>query len=129
MHFLEEMNWEMVQYWVNNALHLLSENLEDVNVTDSVNLRAVILDILLEVNEHDAYSHIVMNNALSKYQYLDKNERAFITRLAGGTIEKQIELDYIIDSFSKTKTAIFLFEIKILTQHKHRIWAVIKAIQ
>ena len=26
MHFLEEMNWEMVQYWVNNALHLLSEN-------------------------------------------------------------------------------------------------------
>ncbi|SEV91445.1 16S rRNA (cytosine967-C5)-methyltransferase [[Clostridium] fimetarium] len=93
----------MVQYWVNNALHLLSENLEDVNVTDSVNLRAVILDILLEVNEHDAYSHIVMNNALSKYQYLDKNERAFITRLAGGTIEKQIELDYIIDFFSKTK--------------------------
>ena len=26
MHFLEEMTWEMVQYWVNNALHLLSEN-------------------------------------------------------------------------------------------------------
>lgn len=74
-------------------------------MTDSVNLRAVVLDILLEVNEHDAYSHIVMNGALNKYQYLDKNERAFITRLAGGTIEKQIELDYIIDSFSKTKTA------------------------
>jgi len=74
-------------------------------VTDSVNLRAVILDILLEVNEHDGYSHIVMNGALSKYQYLDKNERAFITRLSGGTIEKQIELDYIINLFSKTKTA------------------------
>ncbi len=74
-------------------------------MTDSVNLRAVVLDILLEVNEHDNYSHIVINGALSKYQYLDKNERAFITRLAEGTIEKQIELDYIIDSFSKTKTA------------------------
>ena len=89
----------------NGILYGKLSYLEDIIVTDSVNLRAVILDILLEVNEHDAYSHIVINGALSKYQYLDKNERAFITRLAGGTIEKQIELDYIIDQFSKTKTA------------------------
>lgn len=74
-------------------------------MTDSVNLRAVVLDILIDVNEHDSYSHLVINGALNKYQYLDKNERAFITRLAEGTIEKQIELDYIIDNFSKTKTA------------------------
>lgn len=74
-------------------------------MTDSVNLRAVVLDILLEVNEHDSYSHIVINGALNKFQYLDKNERAFITRLAEGTIEKQIELDYIIDCFSKTKAS------------------------
>lgn len=73
--------------------------------TNSVNLRAVVLDILMEVNENGSYSHIVINAALAKYQYLDKNERAFITRLAEGTIEKQIELDYIIDSFSKTKTS------------------------
>lgn len=71
-------------------------------MTNSVNLRAVVLDILTEINEHDAYSHLVIHQALTKYQYLDKNERAFITRLSSGTIEKQIELDYIINSFSKT---------------------------
>ncbi len=67
-----------------------------------VNLRNVVLDILLELNKPESLSHIVIGNALAKYQYLDKQERSFITRLAQGTIERQIELDYIIDAFSKT---------------------------
>lgn len=70
-------------------------------MSESVNLRAVVLDILLEVNEQEAYSHLVLNNALTKFQYLDKNERAFITRLSQGTIEKLIYLDYVINSYSK----------------------------
>lgn len=74
-------------------------------MTNSVNLREVVLDILLEVNENGMYSHVVMNNALKKYQYLEKSERAFITRIAEGTIERQITIDYIIDMFSKVKTA------------------------
>ncbi len=72
-------------------------------MADLVNLRAVVLDILMEVNEHGSYSHIVIKNALDKYAYLEKNERAFITRLTEGTIERQVELDYIINQFSKTK--------------------------
>lgn len=71
-------------------------------MTDSVNLRAVVLDILMEINEKGEFSHLLINNALTKYQYLDKNKRAFIGRLAIGTIENRIELDYIIDQFSKT---------------------------
>ena len=39
---------------------------------------------------------------MAKYQYLNKQERSFITRLVQGTVERQIELDYIIDTFSKT---------------------------
>lgn len=74
-------------------------------MSESVNLRAVVLDILMEINEQGAYSHVTMNNALNKFQYLDKNERAFITRLSQGTIEKLIYLDYVIDSFSKVSTA------------------------
>lgn len=70
-------------------------------MSESVNLRAVVLDILMEVNEKGAYSHVTLHNALMKFQYLDKNERAFITRLTQGTIEKLIYLDYVIDSFSK----------------------------
>ena len=71
-------------------------------MTDSVNLRAVVLDILMEINEKGEFSHLLINNALTKYQYLDKNKRAFISRLSLGTIENRIELDYIIDRFSKT---------------------------
>ena len=71
-------------------------------MTDSVNLRAVVLDILMEINEKGEFSHLLINNALTKYQYLDKNKRAFISRISLGTIENRIELDYIIDQFSKT---------------------------
>ena len=70
-----------------------------------VNLRAIVLDILMELNKPDTFSHVVIGNALTKYQYLDKQERSFITRLAVGTVERKIELDYIIDTFSKTPSA------------------------
>lgn len=67
-----------------------------------VNLRAVILDILLELNKPEAMSHTVLSAALKKYQYCTKSERSFITRIVLGTVERRIELDYIIDAFSKT---------------------------
>ena len=73
-------------------------------MTEQVNVRAVVLDILTEVNEKGAYSHVVVNSALAKYQYLNKNERAFLTRLSEGTIEKQIYLDDVINKTSKVKT-------------------------
>ena len=71
--------------------------------TDSVNTRELILEILLEVTERGQYSHLVIRSVLEKYQYLDKRERAFLTRVAEGTIQRQIELDYILDQFSKVK--------------------------
>lgn len=40
---------------------------------------------------------------MEKYQYLDKKERAFITRVVEGTLEHLIEIDYIINQFSKVK--------------------------
>ena len=48
--------------------------------TDSVNTRELILEILLEVTERGQYSHLVIRSVLEKYQYLDKRERAFLTR-------------------------------------------------
>lgn len=72
-------------------------------MTDSVNTRELILGILMEVTKENAYSHLVIRSVLEKYQYLDKKERAFITRVAEGTIQYMIELDYIINQFSKVK--------------------------
>lgn len=71
-------------------------------MTDSVNIRGIVLDILMEVLENQQYSHLVIRDVLDKYQYLEKRERSFLTRLAEGTIERKIELDYVVDQFSKT---------------------------
>ena len=72
-------------------------------MTDKINERELVLGILLEVEKGEK-SHIILRQVLEKYQYLSKQERAFITRLTEGTIERQIELDYIINCFSKVKT-------------------------
>ena len=69
----------------------------------SVNTRELVLDILMEVNERDQYSHLVIRDVLNKYQYLEKQERAFLTRLSEGTLEHMLEMDFIINSFSKVK--------------------------
>jgi 16S rRNA (cytosine967-C5)-methyltransferase len=68
-----------------------------------VNERELVLGILMEVTEKGQYSHLVLRDVLGKYQYLDKKERAFITRVTEGTLEHMIELDYILDQFSKVK--------------------------
>jgi 16S rRNA (cytosine967-C5)-methyltransferase len=68
-----------------------------------INTRAVAADTLVEILEHGQFSHLYLKAVLDKYGYLEKNERAFITRLVNGTVERKLQLDYIIDSFSKTK--------------------------
>ncbi len=72
-------------------------------MTTNVNTRELVLDILMEVNENDKYSHLVLREVLNKYQYLEKTERAFLTRLTEGTLEHMLEMDFIINSFSKVK--------------------------
>lgn len=68
-----------------------------------VNERELVLETLLLIMRDGEYSHIALKNVLDKYQYLEKKERAFITRVVEGTLERMIELDYIINLFSKVK--------------------------
>lgn len=68
-----------------------------------VNLRALALDILLAVNEEGQFCHLVLRQVLEKHQYLPRQERAFLTRLVNGTLERQLTLDYVINAFSQTK--------------------------
>ena len=70
----------------------------EIVISSGVNTRELILEILLQIEEH---SHIAIRNALSKYQFLPKQERSFITRVCEGTLEYRIYIDYVIDSFSK----------------------------
>ena len=74
-------------------------------MAQSTNTRELILDILIQITRGGEYSHIALKNALDQYQYLEKQERAFIARVVNGTLERMIELDYIIDQFSKVKVS------------------------
>ncbi len=69
----------------------------------AVNVREIILETLLLITRDGEYSHIALKNVLDKYQYLEKKERAFITRVVDGTLERMIEIDYIINQFSNVK--------------------------
>ena len=64
---------------------------------------SVIMIISQLIVRDGAFSHIAIRDVLDKYRYLPKQDRAFITRLSQGTIERMIELDAIINQFSKTK--------------------------
>lgn len=72
-------------------------------MTSSTNTRELALDMLLAIDRDGQYSHLVLRDVLDKYQYLSKQERAFLTRLTEGTVERMLTLDYVIDQFSKTK--------------------------
>lgn len=71
-------------------------------MTKEINERELALAVLLEVEKGEK-SHLVLRNVLEKYQYLTKQERAFLTRVTEGTIERRLELDYIINQYSNVK--------------------------
>lgn len=71
-------------------------------MTDT-NSREIVLDILMEILEKGNLSHLVLKQALEKYQYLEKQDRAFITRITEGTLEYLIQIDAVINRYSKVK--------------------------
>lgn len=66
------------------------------------NARETAFQIIYKVLEDGAYSHVVLTAALREEADADKRERAFVTRLVEGTLERLITLDYILDHTSKT---------------------------
>ncbi len=62
--------------------------------------REISLEILTEILEKGEYSHRVLRQALDKYQYLDKQDRAFITRLTEGVIERLLTIDAVLNECS-----------------------------
>nr|WP_296833693.1 16S rRNA (cytosine(967)-C(5))-methyltransferase RsmB [uncultured Marvinbryantia sp.] len=72
-------------------------------MTSIVNTREIILGALMEITEEEQYCHIVLRDVLTKYQYLEKRDRAFISRVVEGTMENMIQIDYILEQFSTVK--------------------------
>lgn len=65
------------------------------------NIREIILDMLLELEKTDTYVNLALADVLNQYDYLDAKEKAFIKRVTEGTIERKLQIDYILDSISK----------------------------
>ena len=65
-------------------------------------LRAAALEVLLEVLEKKEFCHLALRRSLKAHAGYDKRQRAFFTRLTEGTVERCLELDYIIGQYSST---------------------------
>ena len=47
----------------------------------TVSERQIVLEMLTEITKNGQFSHVILRDVLDKYQYLEKRERAFITRV------------------------------------------------
>ena len=80
---------------------------------ETVNLRLIVMEMLMTVTEQKAenrqyhggmYSHIVVRDTLNRYNHLSGQQKSFIKRLFEGTLERMIEMDFVINAYSKVKT-------------------------
>lgn len=77
---------------------------EGINAGRHMNTREIILDILLELAKTDSYVNLLLADVLDKYDFLSPKEKAFIKRVTEGTIERRIQIDYILNQISKVPT-------------------------
>lgn len=66
------------------------------------NARETAARVIARVLEEGEPSHVVLRNALNQEQDAPKRERAFVTRLVEGTLERLITIDYILNTVSRT---------------------------
>lgn len=66
-----------------------------------MNIREIVLDILLELEKNGGYVNVLLSDVLDKYDYLMPKEKAFIKRVTQGTVERRIQLDYVLNQISK----------------------------
>lgn len=66
--------------------------------------REIALYAVTDILKEKGYNNIVLRKTLSKSKQLSVVQRGFITELVNGTLRNLINIDYIINIFSKTPT-------------------------
>lgn len=74
-------------------------------MAEQVNTRLLALETLVETEKKNIFVKDALHKLLFQKQFLSKQDRAFITRLVEGVTEYQVKLDYVINSYSKTKVS------------------------
>lgn len=67
--------------------------------------REIALFILIDIFNERAYNNIILRKTLNNHSELTSVQKAFVTELVNGTLRNLINIDYVIDIFSKTKTS------------------------
>ena len=57
----------------------------------------------MEYDKSDKRNTTLLKDSLEKYDYLETRDKSFMKRVVDGCLERQIQIDYILDQFSKTK--------------------------
>lgn len=73
------------------------------NREKKINVRELALDVLLEVEKNQIFVKDALNRQLFAKQFMNKQDRAFLSRLVEGVTEYRLQLDYVVDCYSKTK--------------------------
>ncbi|WP_432359428.1 16S rRNA (cytosine(967)-C(5))-methyltransferase RsmB [Sporosarcina sp. UB5] len=66
------------------------------------NVRDAALSILMEINQNQAYSNLLLNRTIKKYN-IDPKDRNLLTELTYGTLQHRLTLDYYLEPFVKGK--------------------------
>jgi 16S rRNA (cytosine967-C5)-methyltransferase len=70
---------------------------------NNINARELALSMIIDILEEKKLSHYVLKDGLALNVDLIKQDRALVSRLVTGCVERQITLDYDINRFSKIK--------------------------
>ena len=64
--------------------------------------RAVVLSMLININEEGAYCHLCLRQTMKKVDHWPGRDKRLIKRLVEGTVSRRLQLDHIIDCHAHT---------------------------
>lgn len=71
------------------------------------NVRDAALTILLAIDKNQAYSNLLLNQTINKYK-IDQKDRALLTEITYGTLQRKYTLDYYLEPFIRGKIELWV---------------------
>lgn len=69
---------------------------------NEINIRALVVDSMIEMEKTDTYLSVEESAVLDKYDHIDPRDKSFYKKIMDGTSEYRLRIDYILDQYSKT---------------------------
>ena len=86
------------------------------NQKPQVNTRELVYDMLLHILKEEMPSHLVLSDTLDRYSWLDKQERAFMTRLMRGTLQNILYLDQVLLQCADIRTKKLKMPVRVIVR-------------